>query len=151
MIKGKSTGQYSKVYMKSFGSLPKSSSASSYRFVSTLLVSQIISQIQKQGYQYHKYLLALAEPRTGLVAPLVFFLPIVFSLCSFCFSFARVVSADEALRTSTSLRGAESSRTWYSTNVGQRGLFWCRLMMYSIILLDNSWKSSFVRGWEDMR
>ena len=73
---------------------------------------------KKWGSQYDIYLLALAEPKTGLTAPLVFFLPIVFSLCSFCFSFARVVSADATLRTSMSLRGAESSRTWCSTKVG---------------------------------
>lgn len=93
-----------------------------------------------------------AAPRTGFAAAFgFFFLPDALSRCSFCFSFASVVSTLAVLRTSTSRKGIASSRTWCSRNAAYSGLLWCRLITYSMILLERSTKSSFVRGCAEMR
>lgn len=53
----------------------------------------------------------LVTPSVGFATVLGFFLPAVLSRCSFCFSFASVVSPLATLRTSTSRKGNASSRT----------------------------------------
>jgi hypothetical protein len=52
-----------------------------------------------------------AEPRAGFIAVfgLTFFFPLALSRCSFCFSFASVVSPEATFLTSTSFNGRESA------------------------------------------
>lgn len=65
---------------------------------------------------------AFTPVRAGLAEGFAFFLPLPFSLCSRCFSFAKVVSPLAAFRTSTSLKGAANALTCISTNIAYRGL-----------------------------
>jgi hypothetical protein len=100
---------YDPHYMKS--SLPKSSSASSYALVSSLLTNfrkSVACVLDTMTY----LLLTLAAPRAGFIAALGFFLPLALSRCSFCFSLARVDRDDAALRISTSRRDSASARTY---------------------------------------
>ena len=93
------------------------------KIIQCLIVHSSIQSTLQAKYQYNRSMGSMKTPTyllTSFTAPrpgfaLGFFFPLALSRCSFCFSFASVVSPLAALRTSMSLSGSASARTCCST------------------------------------